>query len=312
MHSASGLPWREKAIVADYEGHPSAVVGAMSKRYRPLACEEFFSLCEAATLAGAKPTGAFALYGGSVIVATFEVGTSNGLRTQFLLVDSFDGSHKVTAGHTSIRVVCANTLSFAMSKDGDNMAALRHTASLERRVKLLGTAIEAAIRGGDSARKLYETAERATFVDTAAFDRAFDALFPPAPEDASQNAKTRAENARIEARAAGRMAINRVGSTKANLATLWNAATFLVDREVVAGSDTGVARPLRGGANPLESLISDKKGTRGARVQVIQNLIETVLVDGSVRLMTVDEATSHGIDHGQIAKSILRDVGLDV
>jgi hypothetical protein len=73
--------------VGSYSAHPERVLGAVD-RFRATACDEWRDLVKAAVAAGAKPTGAFSLRDGSRVLATFEVGISNGLRTQLLLVDA--------------------------------------------------------------------------------------------------------------------------------------------------------------------------------------------------------------------------------
>lgn len=301
LHTSTGLRAPVQALVGHYQGHPSAVLGAVGDRYRATTPAEWRDLCRAAVVAGAAPTGAFALRDGSRVLATFDVG-GDGIRTQLILADSFDGSMRLTAGTTSVRVVCANTLSAAMRSDGEGMAKLRHTASLETKVQVLQATIADTIKTGEKVRDLFARAEQ-TILPRAAAQAAFDALFPEAEESASANAKTRAENLRTEARLAAARPENRVGTRPGNLATLWNAATWLVDRHA-----DGTRREVRGG-DALDSLLF---GARAERIQQIQELVEVVMADGTIERMTVDAAQDHGIDAGQIARQILRDAGLSV
>ena len=204
---------------------------------------------------------------------------------------------RLTVGTTCVRVVCSNTLAAAVSADGAGMGRLKHTASLEEKIGVLRGAIGEAIRTGETVRNAYHAAEGVRLTPAAA-RRAFDVLFPEAPEGATKSVKTRAENAREAARAAARLPINAVGAP-GTLATLWNAATYLVDRNA-----DGSARETRGG-DALDSILF---GNRAERVNEIQALVETVMADGTFERMTVSEARAHGIDDRQIGRALLADM----
>ena len=296
--TAGGLKAPGRAVVATYASHPEACLSVVGDRYRATTADEWRSLVRAATAAGAKPTGAFALRDGSRVLATFEVGTSNGLRTQLVIADAFVGSMRLACGFSSIRVVCANTLSAAMSQDGKGMAQLRHTASLETKVNVLAESIGDAVRKGDEVRAAYHAAE-ATRLDSTAAAAVFDRLFPPAAKDADQAAKTRADNVRADARRAAANAVNNAGPT---LATLWNAATYLVDRTA-----SGAARPTRGG-DALDSLLF---GSRGERVSEIQTIVELVMKDGTIQAMPAHDALATGVDPLSVGRKVLEDMLAD-
>ena len=301
VQTASGIPCPEhNAIVGCYRSAPRAALGVVGGRYRATTPEEWRSLVKAAVLAGAKPTGAFALRNGSRVLATFEV-AGNGIRTQLVLCDAFDGSMKLTAGTTSVRVVCANTLAVSLRQDGEGMAALRHTANLETKVNVLRDSIGTALATGEKVRDTFAKAETA-YLDRDAAKAAFDALFPEAEKDATPAAKTRAENLRTEARKAATMSINRVGARPGNLATLWNAATYVVDR-----NSDGTARKVRGG-DALDSMLF---GQRAKRVQEVQTMIEVILRDGSVQTMTSNQALDAGIDAKTVGRKVLEDMLAD-
>jgi hypothetical protein len=291
--TSSGLAAPGKAIVATYAGHPEACLAVNGDRYRATATTEWRTLVRAAVAAGAKPTGAFALRDGARCLATFEVGQTNGLRTQLVLVDAFDGSLKLTCGFSSVRVVCANTLSTCLSSDGAGMAMLRHTASLETKVNVLAESIQLAIASGDKVRDAYHQAE-ATSLNREQAIGIFDLLFPAAPEGTpAGRAKTLADNMRADARRAMANPVNNVGAT---LATVWNAATYLVDREA-----DGSARKARGG-DALDSLLF---GSRGERVNEIQTIVDVVLRDGSVRSVPATEALDMGVDPKLVGRAFL-------
>lgn len=290
-----------QAIVGHYAGkRRPKVLGVVGGRYRATLPEEWRELILAAGKAGAKPTGCFALNNGSRVVATFEVSDESGIVTHLVLADAFDGSMKLSCGFTSIRTVCANTLSAAMSQDGKAWAGIRHTASLEEKISKLAEAIEAAVEHGHAVAKAFDEASNVQLQRDKAIE-AFDALFPPAPEDASQRAKTRAENMRDEARAAATMSINKVGNKPGNLGTLWNAATYLVDRRA-----DGERRDARGGAgNSVSSMLF---GSRAKRLQEISKVVEVVMRDGSVEKMTPAEAVEAGVDEGSIGRKLVADM----
>ena len=296
-HGVQRLKSGARGIVASYASAPPAVVGTVGARYRATACEEWRQLVTAAVKAGAKPDGAFALNGGSKVLATFNV-ESGDIRTNLMLVDSFDGSTKLCAGFTSVRVVCANTLSMAWSGGfGATAAQLRHTASLESKVQALAGAIESSVQGGRKVRETFDAASKVQ-LSREEFRAAFDLLFPEAPKDATDAQKTKAENMRLDAARVGRMPINSVGAP-GNLATLWNAATYLVDRNA-----NGTVREARGGADKLDSLLF---GSRGERVQEVQTLIEVILRDGKVQTMTAPQALSVGVAPNLVGRQLLAD-----
>ena len=295
LRTPSGLVAPGRGIVATYAEHPEACLSVVGARYHATTPEDWRMLVKAATAAGAKPTGAFALRDGSRVLATFEVGTSNGLRTQLVMADAFDGSMRLTCGFSSIRVVCANTLSAAMSADGAGMAQLRHTASLETKVNILAESIGTAVEGGDKVRTAYHAAEELRLDKDSAI-AIFDKLFPSAPEDAERAAKTKAANVRADARRAMANGVNNAGPT---LATLWNAATYLVDREA-----NGETRKTRGG-DLLDSLLF---GSRGDRVSEIQTIIEVVLRDGTTKAVTAQDAIGMGADPRQVGAKVIADL----
>lgn len=306
LRTGGGLVAKSKAIVGSYQSpeHPDRILGTVGGRYRATTPTEWAELIAAAEKAGAQATGAFSLCEGSRALATFEVGLSNGLRTFLVLADSFDGSLSLTAGFTSVRVVCANTLAVSMRQDGAAMAKLRHTASLEDKVVALREGIDEGIKSGQAVRDTFAKAAD-TQLTRAAASAAFDALFPPAPDGASPTSKTRAENARHDARLAAALPINRVGDEPGNLATLWNAATYLVDRTA-----QGSHRPARGDGDSLNSLLF---GSRAQRLSEIQHTIEVVLRDGTVeRRATTDVLASGAVDPRSVGRTVLADMLSDM
>src|SRR5262249_55975453 len=118
LRTVGGLAAPGRALVASYAQHAEACLGVVGDRYRATSPDGWRALVTAATAAGAQPTGCFSLRGGSIVLATFAVGRSNGLATNLMICDSFDGSKALSCGFTSIRVVCANTMNAAFKQDG--------------------------------------------------------------------------------------------------------------------------------------------------------------------------------------------------
>lgn len=293
--TSTGLVAPGSAIVAQYRNAPDACLSVVGGRYRATTPDEWRDLVRAATAAGARPTGAFSLRDGTRSLATFEVGVANGLRTQLLIADSFVGSLGLTCGTTSVRVVCANTLSSSLSQDGKGMAKFRHTASLETKINVLSESIGEAITKGEKIRAVYQRAEQLRPTRSQA-QVIFDALFPDAPDGSPKSTKTMAENARRDAMTAAALSVNNVGDS---VATLWNAATYLVDRNA-----NGSTRQVRSG-DALDSMLF---GCRSKRIEEIQTIIEVVMRDGSIREMTAPQAVESGVDSRMVAKKILEEM----
>lgn len=283
-----------KAVIGKYADGSERPLGVVGDRYTHTTPEGWRDLVKAAVAAGARPDGAFALRGGSRVLATFEVGEANGIRTHLCLADAFDGSLKLTAGSSAIRVVCANTLSAAMGDFRAKGTQLRHTSSLPEKMEALGEAIAESIKSGCAVKEAYGKAREAQ-LSKADAEAVLAALFPAPKEEGAK--RSRALNLREDAIRAAARAENEEGPT---LATLWNAATWLVDRD-----EKGNARAARGGADRLDSLLF---GQRAKRIEEIRNIVEVVLKDGTTALVEAPEASKMGVDDAQIGRSMLEDM----
>lgn len=302
MVTASGLAVPGSAVVATYADDSRIAHSAVGSRYTPLDPAEWRATIEAAVKAGAKPAGAFALRKGTRVLATFEIPGGNGgtgIRNYLNLVDSLDGTLHFMAGGTSVRTVCANTLAASMNADGKDYAKIRHTASINDRADVLRKAIEAHVKEGEAVANLYRDTVKAELSRPEAL-AIFDLLFPKAAEGDSKRLATRKENKRAEAAAAMRLPENNEGRS---VATIWNAATWVVDRRL--DGKKWVAREARGGADKLDSLLF---GSRSKRVAQIRNTIKVVMADGTVADMEATEAALHGVDTAQIGRAMLADM----
>lgn len=321
MVTESGLAVPGKGVVATYADGSRRCHKAMSDRYRYLDPKEWRATIEAAVKAGAKPIGAFALGGeppqkgerffkytspGGKILATFDIGRSgvNGGRfvNHLNLADSLDGSCSYVAGGSSIRVVCANTFAAWMGADGKSAAKIRHTASIGERAEVLREAIHEHVTSGESVAKAYMDARQVALTKPD-IDELLNRLFPAPPEADKTKALARARALNLQTEAAAAMLRPENVDGGPTLASLWNAATWMVDRS--ADEKTGEARlrGCRGGADLLESMLF---GSRGARVEKIRQIMITVLrPDGTEEEVTAAEAHAAGIDHGQIGRAML-------
>lgn len=300
LTTASGLRVKARSMVASYRSGQRRAFEPIGNRYHATTPEDWRSLVHAATLAGGKPTGVFALREGSRVLATFEVGQSNGLRQNLIIADAFDGTMRLMCGLTLIRVVCANTMGMWLETDGEAAAAIRHTASLDTKVAALRESIGHALTAGGKVRDLYEAASQRELSNREAY-AVLDALFPPAAEDAPKVTQTKVANLRAEVARAAERPENYAGQT---LATLWNAATYLVDRNA-----DGTSKEPRSGER-LDSMLF---GARAKRVQDVQTIIEVILRDGTTQAMQASEAIAAGAaEPGVIGAKVLEDILADM
>ena len=283
-----------RAIVASYQGHPDRVVGVVRGRYQAVDPSEFKALVTAACYAGAVPDGGFALDDGRRTIAAFTLPSApEGFSSHFVIADSYDGTTQLMAGGTMIRVVCSNTMAAARGRDGKGWATARHDSSLSDKIEVMASAIGDSITRGVATAETYAEAEE-TALTRDGFEHLFDRLFPKAPEGASRKLVTMRDNARGDAMAAMAHPVNRAHDGR-NVASLWNAATYLVDRKA-DGTPRGSQDALVGGL---------LFGAQAKRVEEIGHIIEVMMSDGTCEHMTSYEATAAGVDTGQIGSSIL-------
>jgi hypothetical protein len=292
LTTSSGLVAPGEAVVAEYASGSRKAVGVRSPRYRATTPEQWREIVRAAVAAGGCPMGAFAMKKGSRVLALFEVGETNGIRTALYLADGFDGTLALTAGFSTVRVPCANQLAGAMARDGQRWATVRHDGSLAENARALGGAIAAAIESGQTVRETYARAARRRLT-SAERELVLDALYPVPSEDESPIAHARALKVREDAQKAAARPENDEGDT---LASIWNAATWLVDRTA-----EGEAKRTRA-SEPLESMLF---GSRGRRIEEVRHLIEVVLCDGTTAMVEASVAKAHGIDDAQIGRALL-------
>lgn len=282
---------RYTSIVGTFADGHRECMGINGRSYDATTPKQWRDLLRAAANAGGRPT--FGHSWDAKVIAAFDVQSKGGLKSSLVIGDSFDGSTKVIVGLSVNRPDCANQMAMLI-KSGD-WAKIKHTAGKDEKIARLTKGIEWAVKEGAAVSDLFDRAARVQ-LPAKAWHAAFDAFFPEAKENASAGATTRANNIREAAKIVGALPINRVGRP-GNLATLWNAATFLVDRKA-----DGNAATIRKGASPIESMLL---GERGRKVEGFRHLVEVILADGRVEEMTTVEATNVGVDAATMGADIL-------
>ena len=174
-------------------------LGIVGKRYNPIQNTEAFSLADALIgESGARFETAGSLKNGRVVWMLAKlpdaqtIGTSDKLENYLLLRTSHDGSESLEALLTTIRVVCNNTLTAALSKTkAANRVKVRHTKSAKVNIdearRILGIAKDHFEEQANRFQRMAETSVDSRFVE--AFSKA---LYP----DKQNQSNTRAENAR--------------------------------------------------------------------------------------------------------------------
>jgi len=291
----------KRAIVGEYRDGGRRVLGINGSRFNATSAAQWRELVNAAVAAGAKPFGSHGW--GSKVAAMFSVESNHksGLTSTLVLGDGFDGDTLLVGGGIVGRPFCANQMASMLGsakRSGGDWCKIRHTASLDEKVNRLAAGMVAVAEQGAAVSALFDRAAL-VHLPGAAARAAFDAFFPEAvaaPGEAAPSARavTLAENRRAAARVAAALPCNRVGGA-GNLATLWNAGTYLVDR-----NEDGTSRTTRGSA--VGSMLF---GARGKRVEECLHLVDVILADGRVESMTVGQATDAGVDADLLGKGLL-------
>lgn len=126
------------AVVRDSD---DAILGLVGSRYRPVQNREVFEFAEIfAGEAGVKWETAGSLRGGRVIFVLgklqkdLRLFDSDAYGKYLLLTNTHDGTRSFTAKFTTVRVVCANTLSAAL-RGGKDEFRTRHTGDIRNQVE---------------------------------------------------------------------------------------------------------------------------------------------------------------------------------
>jgi phage/plasmid-like protein (TIGR03299 family) len=127
---------------------------------------------------------------------------------------SFDGSLRNLIFYSDIRVVCGNTLAFAMGK-AKKMISVKHTRNSEAKIKEAALALEYL---GAREEEITAKAEAMLRVDgDKALTRVLDNLWPTDDKDLDAKARTRRENEKLQVRflyeGSDNLNVNLVGRT---------------------------------------------------------------------------------------------------
>ena len=124
------------------------VLGVVNKNYKIVQNEELFKIAD--SLPSAKVETAGTLYNGaqSYILLKddeWEAPSGNGgdeIHEYLCLMNSHNGTLSLSALPTSIRVVCNNTLSWAISEGSQRMIKLKHTGDIDTKIEGLKDALD--------------------------------------------------------------------------------------------------------------------------------------------------------------------------
>lgn len=176
------------------------VLSVVGQRYKVLQNEELFDF--GATLgSGARWETAGSIKKGRVVFGSLALeretvldpnGVADKVNTYMLLHTSHDGSVSVQASITPVRVVCANTLNFALRSVKQSFK-IRHTQTLDGKMAAAREALGLAERYMDDFDKAAQALFAVPVTDSQVED-IFATAYPKPDKDASKAAVTRWEN----------------------------------------------------------------------------------------------------------------------
>lgn len=104
-----------------------------------------------------------------------------------ILSSSHDGSGAVTVGLTPVRVVCQNTLSHAISKGLKNKISIRHSGSVEQRVKQAGQIMRHSLEYQTNLEQAYNFLFKAKVSDSVAKELITKIMYQDKTENKNAN-----------------------------------------------------------------------------------------------------------------------------
>ena len=202
------------------------VLGVVGARYKVFQNEELFSFGDNILDGGGTWETAGSIKNGTVVFGSLSLNrdiTVNGETTEnyLLMSSSHDGSHPIQASVTPVRVVCSNTLGFAIGKGGKSAKQsfrIRHTATTEGKVAVARETLGLAHKYLDQ----FEI-EMKKMIEVSVSNKKFEDLIVmayPKPEAVVQS-----ENDGLELKG-GAMAANTRWEQKIDtLKDIWNSET---------------------------------------------------------------------------------------
>lgn len=152
-HMSNGDTFNSDKWVLNVRSDTSEVLGCVSDGFQPIQNKELATFCEELSMDSVvKAESAGSLLGGRKVwfllkTDTFNVGPKDDPVTPYILVaNGHDGSLSFTGMTTSVRVVCNNTLSWAMQGNG-KVFSYKHTAGIWGKLPAAKIAMRKALVG---------------------------------------------------------------------------------------------------------------------------------------------------------------------
>jgi phage/plasmid-like protein (TIGR03299 family) len=212
-------------------------LGVVKKRYKVYQNEELFSFGDDIVDGGGQWETAGSIKDGAVVFGSLLIdkdviigaGSADDLVKIYLLVNtSHDGSMSIQASVTPTRVVCQNTLQFALAANPQSFK-IRHTQTMDGRLiearKALGLTFAYADEFAAEMEKLYQTA-----VTDNQFDAIIASLYPE-PESDVKGSVAKWEAKRDTLFDIWNDSAEGPATTGASRGTAWGALNALTERE---------------------------------------------------------------------------------
>jgi phage/plasmid-like protein (TIGR03299 family) len=226
------------------------VLGIVGDRYRIVQNNEAFQFVDQLIGSAMHFETAGSLHGGRQVWVLarlpehIEVG-GDPVRCYVLLLNSHDGSTAVVAASTPVRVVCQNTLNWALAR-AHQRYSIRHTDKIREHVHQARRVLELSI---DYYEQFKQTGDQLSSqrISEAQLRRVLDELYPSGTEDVASE-RTRRSREQTKQRITE---LFRHGDTQGNApGSKWAAVNAIVEH-------TDWIRPLNSGSQRLARVIDD-------------------------------------------------------
>lgn len=237
-----------------FDKEQNDVLGVVGERYVPLQNEDLFDFGDLMLDGGGRWETAGSIKGGRQVFGSLALeresildpsGVADKVNTYLLINTSHDGSVAIQASITPVRVVCANTLNFALRGKAKQSFKIRHTATASGKVQQAREALGLANKYMDEfdlmAQQMIESE-----ISKAKFDKIV-ALAYPAPVGEDKKGSFKKYGTKIDV-------INSIyySDTTAMISgTAWGALNAMTER-------LDWYRTARGGSN--ESILASASG----------------------------------------------------
>ena len=240
------------------------VLATVGKRYKPIQNEELFAFADA--IHDADPNcrweSAGSLRKGKVVFGTVEIprtmvldpqGANDETKLYLIVWTSHDGSVAVQAAVTPVRVVCQNTLNFAM-KQAKQSFKIRHTQTAEGKIQIARETLGLTLGYFDEFEKQAQALFNQSITD-AEFSKLIRTIYPKPEDDKSKQALTKWENKVV--------LIDDLYHNSPTNATIkgtkWGALNALTERLDYYRSARGNGETLMAGASGFDPVLTAEK-----------------------------------------------------